>query len=74
MRKILEDEGILLLESGGKYFLQYDAGELMIKIKNLLISSDEAQAVMKKPALSYDIIIDHQDRGDFGIDANLEII
>ena len=68
MRQILEDEGILLLESNGKYFLQYDAGELMIKLKNLPITEEEANIIMLSPESSYDIIIDHQDKGDFGID------
>ena len=66
MKQILEDEGILLLESNGKYYLQYDAGELMIKLKNLLITEEEAKAIIQKPDLSYDVIINYQDKGEFG--------
>ena len=67
MEKILENEGIGLLKSEDQYFLQYDAGELMIKIKNLPITPDEAKAVIARPESSYDIIIDYQDKGEFGV-------
>ncbi len=37
MKRILEDEGIELLEEAGRYFLQYDAGTHMVKKKELVL-------------------------------------
>lgn len=68
MIKILEDDGIVLLKSNNQYFLQYDAGELMIKMKNLPITNEEAKKVIDNPDVSYNIIIQYQDKGQFGED------
>lgn len=68
MKKILEDEGIALLNESGNYYLQYDAGELMVKIKRIKISEEEAKRVIRIPSCSYDIIISYQDRGIYGDD------
>ena len=68
MEKIMENEGIELYKNKNKYFLRYDAGELMIKMKNLQISEKEAKEVMNHPESSYDIIINYQDRGIYGED------
>ena len=35
MKKIFENQGIKLLQDNEKYYLRYDAGELMIKMKRL---------------------------------------
>ena len=43
MKRILEDEGIELLEGAGRYFLQYDAGAHMVKKKRISITADEAE-------------------------------
>jgi hypothetical protein len=66
MEKIMEDEGIGLYKSNNKYFLRYDAGELMIKMKNLEISEEEARSVINNPDTSYDIIISYQNKGIYG--------
>ncbi len=66
--KNIEDEGIGLYQESGKYYLRYDAGELMIKMKDLEISNEEANEVIKNPGLSYDIILSYQDKGIYGKD------
>ena len=68
MEKIMEDEGIGLYKSNNKYYLRYDSGELMIKIKNLEISEEEAKSVINNPDVSYDIIISYQNKGIYGKD------
>jgi hypothetical protein len=68
MEKIMEDEGIGLYKSNNKYYLRYDSGELMIKIKNLEISEEEAKSVINNPDVSYDIIISYQNKGIYGED------
>lgn len=68
MEKIMEDEGIELYKKNNKYYLRYDAGELMIKIKNLEISEKEAKNIIDNPDSAYDIIIAYHDKGIYGED------
>ena len=68
MQKIMEDEGIELYKNSNKYYLRYDAGELMIKMKNLEISAKDAQNVINNPDSAYDIILAYHDRGIYGED------
>lgn len=68
MEKILECEGILLLKNRNKYILQYDSGELMVKLKNLPITNAEAKLIINNPKLTYDIILNYQDNGVMGDD------
>ena len=53
MQKIMEDGGIELFKDNSKYYLRYDAGELMIKMKNLEISVEEAKNVVENPDSAY---------------------
>jgi hypothetical protein len=69
MVKILEDDGIELYKDNNKYFLRYDAGELMIKMKNLQILEQEAERVIENPDSAYEIIIGYQNKGIYGEDA-----
>ncbi len=68
MDKILEYEGIKLCRTMGQYFLQYDAGELMIKMKSLMITEGEANQIIQRPDAAYKTIISYQDRGIYGED------
>ena len=68
MQKIMEDEGIELYNNDGQYYLRYDSGELMIKMKNLRISQEEAKTVVENPDCAYNIILAYQDRGIYGDD------
>ena len=72
MEKIIEDEGIGLYKSNNKYYLRYDAGELMIKMKNLEIFEEEARIVLNNPDTSYEIIISYQNKGIYGEDLNFD--
>ncbi|UOO38276.1 hypothetical protein IZU99_03195 [Oscillospiraceae bacterium CM] len=69
MQTIMEDEGIELYSNNGKYYLRYDAGELMIKMKNLEISAKEAQDIISNLDTAYNIIITYHDKGVFGEDS-----
>lgn len=66
MEKIMEDEGIELYRNNNKYYLRYDAGELMIKMKNIEISAEEAKNVISNPDSAYHIIIGYHNRGIYG--------
>jgi hypothetical protein len=71
MKQIVEDEGIILLNEGNEYYIQYDAGELMIKIKRLEITKEEAENIISNPQIMYDIIIEYQDKGIYGDIVNI---
>ena len=68
MQKIMEDEGIALYRNNNKYYLRYDAGELMIKMKNLEISAEEAKNVITNSNSAYNIILAYHDKGIYGED------
>ena len=69
MQKIMEDEGIELYKDNNKYYLRYDSGELMIKMKNLEISAEEVKKVVNNPNFAYNIILAYHDRGIYGEDS-----
>ncbi len=69
MQKIMEDEGIELYKNNNKYYLRYDAGELMIKMKSLEISAEEVKNVINNPDSAYNIILAYHDRGVYGEDS-----
>lgn len=67
MNEVLEYDGVkLLYDNTNNYYLQYDAGELMVKIKRIKITQEEAKRILNDPSESYNIIIHYQDRGIFG--------
>ena len=55
-----------LLKYGGKYYLQYDAGMFAVVLKNLLITEDEAKAILKNPEITDSIILNYQEQGEYG--------
>ncbi|MDO5650024.1 MAG: hypothetical protein Q4G11_05410 [Gallicola sp.] len=68
MKLILDDEGISLLEIKGRYFLQYDAGEHMVKKKRVLVTNDEAELCQLDVEEMYNIILKYQNDGIYGED------
>ena len=62
MEIILDDEGIQLIRKDNKYYLKFDEGELMIKMKELEITHEEAIQVQRNPDYAYDIIINYQEQ------------
>lgn len=68
MKLIIEDEGIILLENNGKYYLQYDAGSHMIKKKRIEITNKEAELCQLDVEEMYNIILQYQNDGIYGKD------
>lgn len=68
MKKIIEDEGLILLSDGSDYYIEYEAGELMVKQKMIKITLEEAEIIELSPDIMYDIILDYQDNGIYGED------
>lgn len=68
MNKVIEENGILLLEDDGSYYLQYDAGAHMIKNKRIEITNEEADICRLSPETMYEIILKYQDGGIYGED------
>lgn len=68
MKKIFENQGIELLQYNERYYLRYDVGELMIKVKDLEITNEEAQKVIDNPELTYNVIVSYHDKGIYGND------
>lgn len=68
MKIIKEDEGIRLIKDESKYYLEYDAGAHMIRRKRIEITSDEAEICQYIDEEMYNIILNYQNRGIYGID------
>lgn len=62
--KIGNDTALLKYED--KYYLQYDAGMFAVVLKNLLITEDEAKAILKNPDITDSIILNYQEQGEYG--------
>jgi hypothetical protein len=62
MEIILEDEGIQLIKKGNKYYLKFDEGELMFKIRELEITEEEAKKITENSDIAYDVIISYQEK------------
>ncbi|MCI9080338.1 MAG: hypothetical protein HFH68_15770 [Lachnospiraceae bacterium] len=69
MTIIKENEGIKLIKDKSKYYLDYDAGAHMIKRKRIKISSGEAKACQYADEEMYNTILNYQNRGIYGTDA-----
>ena len=67
METLLDSEGIELIKNDGNFFLRYDAGEIVSQMRDLEITSDEADRLMKDPAEAYGIIIGYQNKGEYGV-------
>lgn len=48
MNKIYEDYGIEILRDDEKYFLRYDAGEIVVQLKDIEISEVEAREIQQQ--------------------------
>lgn len=66
MKKIIEDEGLILLSDGNNYYIEYESGELMVKQKRIKITLEEAEVIKLSPDIMYDIMIGYQDNGVYG--------
>ncbi len=62
MSIIFSDYGIEINEENGKYFLEYDEGELVPKFRKIEISSEDAEKAQKSPKDAYDVIIAFQNK------------
>lgn len=72
MKKIIEDEGLILLKDENDYYIEYEAGELMVKQKRIKISLEEAEVIKLSPDAMYDIIIEYQDNGIYGEEVTIK--
>lgn len=62
MKVLFDGEGIELLENDDRFFLRYDEGELVVQMRDLEITAEEADRVLKNPREAYGIIIGYQNR------------
>lgn len=60
MEIILDDEGIQLGMKDAHYYLIYDEGELAVRMRELLITDEEAKSIMEDPSLIDKIILKYQ--------------
>lgn len=67
MKVLFDGEGIELRENDDRFFLRYDAGELVGQMRDLEITAEEADRVLKNPGEAYGIIIEYQNKGELGI-------
>lgn len=66
MKKIFEDYGIEIIERKGKYFLRYDAGELLCKYEELNVTPEDAEKAQLSEKDAYEVIIKYQNEKMFG--------
>ena len=68
MRILNKNDGIKLLEDRGNYFLEYDSGSHMIKLKRIHITADEAQLCSFDEYEMYYLVLQYQNKDVYGED------
>ena len=57
MEKLFEDYGIVIMQEDEKYYIQYDAGELVDKITTIELSKEDADRVRLGEEEAYNVIV-----------------
>lgn len=60
MKKIFEDYGIIIMQDDEKYYIQYDAGELVDKIDTIQVSKEDAEKAQLGEGDAYNVILQYQ--------------
>lgn len=60
MKKIYEDYGIIIMQDDDKYYIQYDAGELVDKIDTIEVSKEDAEKAQLGEEDAYNVILQYQ--------------
>lgn len=60
MKKIFEDYGIIIMQDNEKYYIQYDAGELVDKIDTIEVSKEDAEKAQIGEENAYNVILQYQ--------------
>lgn len=60
MKKIYEDYGIIIMQGNNKYYIQYDAGELVDKIDIIEVSKEDAEKAQIGEEEAYSVILQYQ--------------
>jgi len=70
MNVVLNVDGITLFKDLDKYYIQYDGGMFTVELKRLLITKDEAESIIDNPDVAEQIVIQYQNKGQFGEDVS----
>ncbi|MFD1739543.1 hypothetical protein ACFSCX_23970 [Bacillus salitolerans] len=62
MSVIFSDYGIEISEEDGRYFLNFDEGELVPKLRTIEVTLEETKKGMLSPKDAYEVIIAFQNR------------
>ena len=62
MSVIFSDYGIEISVENGKYFLNYDEGELVPQFRTIEITLEEAEKAKQSPKDAYEVIIKFQNK------------
>lgn len=60
MKKIFEEYGIEILTENGKYYVKYDAGEIVEQFDTIEISESDAMCAQLSEKDAYDVILENQ--------------
>ena len=66
MYKIFEDFGIQIFSENGKYFIEFDSGELVSKMVEIEVSKEDAEKAQESEQSAYEVIIKYQNIEMFG--------
>ncbi len=61
-RVIYSENGIEIVEDGGKIFVIYDAGEIVVAMRRSEITEAEAKKAMMSERDAYEVILETQNR------------
>lgn len=57
---IFSDFGVEIFRRGGRFFLRYDSGELVVNMEEIEISEEESFKAQRSEQDAYEVILSHQ--------------
>lgn len=60
--QIFEDYGIILLKREGKFFIRYDAGEIVVQFEEVEVTERQAIRVQQGEQQAYEVLLEVQQK------------
>lgn len=55
--RVFEGHGIEVLKRGSQFFIRYDAGEIVVEMKEIEVSEKEAEKAQEGERQAYEVIL-----------------
>ena len=60
MQKLFEDYGIEIFAEDGKYYIRFEAGEMLLRYETIEVSEEDAMRAQKSENDAYRVLIENE--------------